>query len=180
MSVSENRRIQAVVRALILQEDHLLVTQWQEGYAFPIGGRVEHREPLERALHREVREEIDASGRIRGLLYFCENFFQQGADSMHEFGWYYLFELDRVVCRPGEVLPNPDHSDLSIFFLSLEDVSSYDLRPRFLRTCLPRDVREGFASNPRHVVSRDVHEGERWRETAFGMHTLKDDAGKAQ
>ena len=165
MTPARNRRIEIVVRALILQEDHLLVTQWRDGYAFPIGGRVKHGESLECALHREVREEIDVAGRIRGLLYLCENSFGQEGDAVHEFGWYYLFETERSVCEVGEVLPNPDHPDLSIHLIPLADLFSYDLRPQFLRAYLPRDVREEFVANPRHLINR----GERCREVPAGL-----------
>jgi hypothetical protein len=47
MILKENQRVNAVVRGLIFNDDHLLVTQWRDdGVAFPIGGRVEFGEPL--------------------------------------------------------------------------------------------------------------------------------------
>ncbi len=157
MILRGNQRANVVVRALIFRDDHLLVTQWRTGgIAFPIGGRVEFGEPLIETLHREVREETGAEIIAHRLVYFAENIFT-GDDGFHyhEYGWYFWVEADRPVCRLDEIIPNPDHPDLTIRYLPLSEEGLHNFWPTFLRHYLPADWSERFAGTPRYLHSRD-------------------------
>jgi len=157
MILRDNQRANVVVRGLIFQDDHLLATQWTDGNAFPIGGRVEFGEPLIETLHREVREETGAEIIAYRLVYFAENIFT-GSDGLHyhEYGWYFWVEADRPVCRLDEIIPNPDHPDLTIRYLPLSEEGLSSFWPRFLRHYLPPDWAQRFAGAPRYLYSRDV------------------------
>lgn len=159
MILRDNQRVNVVVRGLIFQDDHLLVTQWRtDGVAFPIGGRVEFGEPLIETLHREVREETGAEITAYRLVYFAENIFT-GDNGLHyhEYGWYFWVEADRPVCQLDEIIPNPDHPDLIIRYLSLSEEGLRNFWPSFLRQYLPADWPERFAGAPRYLHSRDGH-----------------------
>jgi len=153
LKLKEGQRLQIVVRALILRGDRLLITQWRNGYGFLIGGRVEHGEPLDQAVLREVQEETGATGRLGRLVYFAENFWEDRGIAWHEFGWYYLVEVDDEIAAPDAVVPNPDHPDLVIRWLPLDELSEDGFYPQFLSRCLRADYAEGFASAPRHFVT---------------------------
>ena len=156
MILQENQRVNAVVRGLIVNDDHLLVTQWRDdGVAFPIGGRVEFGEPLVESLHREVREETGAEITAYRLVYFAENLFttERGVQ-YHEYGWYFWVEVDRQVCGLDEVIPNPDHPDLVIRYLALDEASLSNFWPGFLPRYLPTDWGRGFSQNPRYIHCR--------------------------
>jgi 8-oxo-dGTP pyrophosphatase MutT (NUDIX family) len=158
MILRDKQRANVVVRGLIFQEDHLLATQWRtDGIAFCIGGRVEFGEPLIETLHREVREEAGVEVVAYRLVYFAENIFT-GADGFHyhEYGWYFWVEPDRPVCRLDEVIPNPDHPDLTIRYLPLSEEGLRNLWPSFLRRYLPADWPQRFADAPRYLHSRDA------------------------
>ncbi len=165
MILRGNQRVNIVVRALIFHEDHLLATQWRapNDIAFCIGGRVEFGEPLIEALQREVREEAGVEVVAHRLVYFAENIFtnNNGFDC-HEYGWYFWVETDRPVCRLDEVIPNPDHPDLTIRYLPLSEAALHNLWPSFLRRYLPADWPGRFAwrGAPRYIYSRDVPGGE--------------------
>ena len=164
MILHENQRVNAVVRGLIFKDDHLLVTQWRDdGVAFPIGGRVEFGEPLVESLRREVLEETGAQVTDYRLVYFGENLFTIEAGTpfhveadtqFHEYGWYFWVETDRPVCGLDEVIPNPDHPDLIIRYLALDEESLSNFWPPFLPRYLLADWPQGFAQNPRYVFCR--------------------------
>ncbi len=153
LKLKKDQRLQIVVRALILRDGRLLITQWRDGYGFLIGGRVEHGEPLDQAVLREVQEETGATGRLGRLAYFAENFWEDQGLAWHEYGWYYLVEVDGEIAAPDAVLPNPDHPDLVIRWLPLTELPESGFYPQFLSRYLLSDVCDGFRAAPRHIVT---------------------------
>lgn len=149
--------VNVCVRAVIVQRGHLLVSRWVGGWAFLVGGRVEHGEPLLETLHREVAEEVGRRVVRHRLLFSNENFFPDEAGrDYHEFGWFFAVELDRPALEPGEVLPHPDHPDLRLEYIPLAELPRAPLHPAFLTTLLPQLLAAAPAP-PCHVVSRTVN-----------------------
>ncbi len=145
-----------VVRALILREGRVLVSRWQGGYCFPVGGRIEPGETLEEAVLREVWEETGAAGRIRRLVYFHENFFVEPSGTpVHELGWYYWVEPEQPIGTLSDRWAHPDSPRLILEYVPLHLLAEATLMPPFLRDVLPEDFAQGFARCPRHVVSRE-------------------------
>jgi 8-oxo-dGTP pyrophosphatase MutT (NUDIX family) len=156
MILQEGQRVNVVVRGLIFNDDHLLLTQWRDdGVAFPIGGRVEFGEPLVETLRREVQEETGTQVTAFRLVYFAENLFTtEKGGQFHEYGWYFRVEVDRPVCALNETIPNPDHPDLVIRYLALDKIGSVTFWPPFLPRYLPSDWAQGFIQNPRYIYCR--------------------------
>jgi len=153
---SNERLFNLVVRGLAFSDGHLLVSRWQAGHCFPVGGRLDHGESLEEAIRREFREETGVSAAVRKLVYFNENFFVDDRGmSVHELGWFYWMNLESPVGRPGISLPHPDSPKLALEYVALDRVEAEGLVPPFLRLYLPRDYAEGFAHTPRHIFSSD-------------------------
>lgn len=162
MILHDNQRINIVVRALIFRQGQLLLTQWrQTGDTFLIGGRVEFGEPLVDALRREVREETGAEVASSRLVYFGECVFTTDKGiPYHEFGWYFEVVPDRPIGELGQVMPNPDHPDLVIRYLPLDEQTLSQFWPRFLRQYLVADLAAGFSQNPRYVYSYENGAGQ--------------------
>jgi 8-oxo-dGTP pyrophosphatase MutT (NUDIX family) len=157
MILQENQAVNVVVRGLMFKKEHLLVTQWKnDGIVFCIGGRVDFGESVVDAVRREVREETRAEITINKLLYFNEHSFVSSRGvHYHELGWYFWVEPDREICGLDEVIQNPDHPDLIIRYLKVEDAPAHDFWPTFLPQYLLTDIKQGFSQNPRHIHGRD-------------------------
>jgi ADP-ribose pyrophosphatase YjhB (NUDIX family) len=162
MILRENQRVNVVVRALIVEDGRLLVTQWRHrDVCFAIGGRVEFGEPLIRSLQCEVQEETGAAITDYRLVYLAENIFTSSANvAYHEYGWYFRVELDRRACGLDEIIPNPDHPDLIIRYIALDEEHLAPFWPRFIRRYLPADWSARFIQNPRYIYNRETSTGE--------------------
>lgn len=172
MILQENQAVNVVVRGLMFKEDRLLVTQWKnDGIVFGIGGRVDFGESVVDAVHREVREETGAEITINKLLYFSEHSFISGKGvHYHELGWYFWVEPDREICGLDEVIQNPDHPDLIIRYLKVDDIPSHSFWPYFLPQYLPVDFKQGFSQSPRHIHSRDNGTGPKMTREVAGLY----------
>jgi 8-oxo-dGTP pyrophosphatase MutT (NUDIX family) len=151
-----DRLFNLVVRGLAFERGHLLVSQWVGGYCFPIGGRLNHGEGLEEAVLREFAEETGVTARLRRLVYFHENFFVDSAcHQVHDLGWYYWIDCPSPPIALGEVRLHPDHPDLRLTYIALDQLDRVDLRPDFLSQHLPADHAQGFPGPVRHFISHE-------------------------
>lgn len=155
MILKENEFANVCVRGLVIEQNHLVVTEWTDREEqFLIGGRVEFGEPLAEVAVREVYEETGVETRIKRLLYFNENIFTfHDGRKFHEYGWYFLMESPVEICPNGRSFPNPDSPYLIIRRLPITPHGMRNLWPRFLATYLPQDLADGFQACPRALFS---------------------------
>ena len=156
MILKENQKVNIVTRAIIIRDNHLLITKWKDSFSFLIGGRVDFGEPLEKSVLREVFEETKMKGKIKKLIYFNENIFRFKEIDHHEFGWYYLVEIEDWEVEINDVIQNPDADQLTIQFVPFDRLGEFELYPSFLVDFLPKDAADQFSNAPRHIYSNDL------------------------
>ena len=105
------------------------------------GGGIELLEPSDKALKREMQEELQVDIRIDRLLWVIENFFVSDEDgkAVHSLGFYYLvtplnaphlYHLERI-------FPSIDgERDIVFRWFKLDGLPSLTLYPSFLRAAL--------------------------------------------
>ncbi|MCF6302831.1 MAG: NUDIX domain-containing protein [Devosiaceae bacterium] len=82
------------VAGIVIRDGHVLVCREDDqDYVFLPGGRVEFGEVSEKALEREIDEELHCSGEVGNLLFSVENFFELSGEHFHELAKYYALEL---------------------------------------------------------------------------------------
>ena len=87
------------VCAVILHEGKILATKDQNSpYYYLPGGRVKLHEPAEKAIVREVREELDIEPKIVRHLWLNQGFFTEDVTGVrfHELCLYYLVDISET------------------------------------------------------------------------------------
>lgn len=87
--------------ALIERDNHLLLSKMDgdDFWALP-GGQIEHGEPSDQALKREIKEELGIyDSHCLHLQFILENFFTYNEKSYHEVGFYYKTSIP-IDCYP--------------------------------------------------------------------------------
>lgn len=131
-------------RALILREGHILLLR-KEGdvYALPGGGQ-ETGEPLEAALQRECREEIDTGVLAPALVHVCDYFklkCTEPATRRHQVDFIFrCFVPDDYTPRNGA---SPDKRQLEVRWVEVRDLGRLAFSPDYLATSLPRLIGPG-------------------------------------
>ncbi|MDX1659254.1 MAG: NUDIX domain-containing protein [Nitriliruptorales bacterium] len=118
------------------------------------GGRIEVGESAGDALHREMREEIDAEVEVGGLLWVIENFFehaplddsgQRAPTAHHEIGLYLEMSVpDEVEQRDSlvgiEFAGTEREHRLEFRWFGQDEVGAMDVRPEMLRDRLASEL----------------------------------------
>lgn len=133
--------------AVWLHEGHVLLQgdSREDFWALP-GGRVEHMEPAQDAIHRELTEELafGSETRIERLLWIVQNFFSvpEWGGNQHELGLYFLItpevvDVERLRDKSrAHMCVEPD-SYLTFRWFPLATLAqTQPLRPTFLNTAL--------------------------------------------
>ena len=161
MIKGENQYINVVVRAIMIEDGQVVVTEWKsKRWSFLIGGRVDFGESIMNALHREIMEETGATVTVEKLAYFSELVFtRKDGREFHEYGYYFLVKADKVICENGRVFPNPDSESLIIRRADISKEGLSNFWPKFMRDYLPQDYANGFVDCPRFLFSQDEEIG---------------------
>lgn len=170
MILKENQVANVCVRGIVIEDDHLVITEWKSrGNGFLIGGRIEYGEALAEAVGREIEEETGVKATIERLLYFSENIFTfHDGREFHEYGWYFLVNAEREICPDNLVFDNPDDPDLIIKRVPITAEGLATVFPHFIKDYLPADYANNFANCPRALHSDVENHVTDYSETIFG------------
>lgn len=117
--------------ALIVKDNRLLVVEDEDGF-YTIGGAIQVDEATEDAVVREVKEELGVASRAVQLAFIVENRFEQTGVHYHNIEFHYLVDL----LEDAPLTMQEDTKPLPCRWLALEDLSTVDLKPAFLKTAL--------------------------------------------
>ena len=82
------------VAGVIIRDNHVLVCREDtDDFVLLPGGRVEFGEASDKALYREIEEELMCTARVERLLFSAENFFEREGKRYHEIAHYYAVTL---------------------------------------------------------------------------------------
>ncbi|HSD83917.1 MAG TPA: NUDIX hydrolase [Anaerolineae bacterium] len=123
-------------------------------WALP-GGRAELLEPSPETLVREMCEELGVEVKVDRLLWLAENFFEYGAHSYHEIGFYFLMHLppDSPLRDQTTFLGHEDNLPIYFEWHPLATLENVRLYPTFLRTGL-----KSIPTNIVHIIHTDDKE----------------------
>ncbi|MDO4357670.1 MAG: NUDIX domain-containing protein [Clostridia bacterium] len=126
------------VAALLLRDDHLLVMRdAPDSHDYLPGGRVRLHEPMEHALLRELREELQIDARILRPLWLNQCFFhlKPSGERVHEQCLYFLAECsDDALTHGPDAFARADSDGYVHFFrwLPFDELPAAPLYPLFL------------------------------------------------
>jgi ADP-ribose pyrophosphatase YjhB (NUDIX family) len=140
------------VGAIITHREKLLVNQLAgQDFWFLPGGRVAEGELSEKALERELQEELNSSCQVIRLVFLAESVFSLDHKKFHELCLYYLVELSE-----DSPLYSKDTFEMAmdggLYFKwhDVTDLASINFQPHFLRGKLSA-LPEGLE----HIVSKE-------------------------
>lgn len=121
--------------AVIIQNDYILIHRAAEDdfWALP-GGRVEFFENSDKAVEREIVEELGFKCAVVRQLWYVENFFKFGSKQFHEVANYFLVSFTNQPTIEPEIDFNGIESSVDLLFrwVPLSKLKSYNLKPEFL------------------------------------------------
>lgn len=106
MTKTRNPSIEIIVRAVILSGDQLLVCQVKDtDWCLLPGGHVGFGEPTEKALAREVMEELGVPAAIGPFLGAAENLYTEDGTQHHEINLVFSVRADtaQLTSREGHI-----------------------------------------------------------------------------
>jgi len=114
----------------------LLASNNRDSHFYTVGGRVQLDETSEKALKREVYEELGCDCKIMKLATIHENFFEEHKVTYHEIALFYLVELQNYITINSE---HPTSGGLLEKFqwFDIDRLESLTVYPAFLKTDLP-------------------------------------------
>ena len=135
---TEEGRFNYRVCAIMIHENKLLVMKDSHSdYYFIPGGRVQFNETAEKAILRELNEELNIDASIVRPLYFSQNFFNEDVikTDFHEIGIYFLIDISNTdILSRGERFYGCESEKHQCFeWLDFDEVKNAYLYPEFIK-----------------------------------------------
>ena len=136
------------VCAVICEDGRVLLHRRERDafWALP-GGRIEPGEFSERALAREINEELGREANPVRLLWIVENFFTYDEVPFHEIGLYYLTRVSGI---PHDAEFRGAETDLIFRWFDVTELNGIDVRPAPVR-----DYLGSIPGETQHLCWRD-------------------------
>ena len=141
---TKDRSFGVRVSALIVQDGKLFLAKRGETYR-TIGGAVEVNETTEKALVREVREELGVEVAVSQLAFVVENWFTVGETNFHNIEFHYL--VRPLGDMPGDMVEGGKTRPCE--WVSIENLEKLDIRPSFLK----RELKE-WDGQIKHIINK--------------------------
>ncbi|MCH4887858.1 NUDIX domain-containing protein [Acidaminobacter sp. JC074] len=127
-------QIRNAVKAVIIEEDKVLLIKHQGNYyTFPGGGQ-DHNESIHEALKRECLEEIGAQVEVNELIYITEYMADRHEGSIHQAGFHQVDLFFR--CKRVSGFNNPveiDDTQVGFEWVDLDQLEAIALYPLAIR-----------------------------------------------
>ncbi|UOQ95475.1 NUDIX domain-containing protein [Halobacillus shinanisalinarum] len=138
---------------ILVEQNHVLLhKQWDEHHWSLPGGGVEIGEPADKAVVREIKEELGWDTKVKNLSWVVENFFQYNQENFHELGFYYILSSRGKHPMFGT---DPFHGEegqrLIYQWFPISELVSMHLQPPFLAEGL-----QNIPSVTQHLVQEDI------------------------
>ena len=138
---TENYNFKFRVSGLIIQENKiLLVDMDNSGFLCLPGGYVELGETTEKAIERELLEEVGKKFTVSKYLGVVENYFiNKYSKRMHEIAFYYLMiPIEKIDTNYFTIMENDKNHTIKLDFkwINLKDINNYNVKPSFLKQIL--------------------------------------------
>lgn len=138
--IADSYRYGVRVAAIIIKDGKLL-TYKVENQNHLVGGAIKVGEASDEAVYREVKEELGLDCVVKDLMFIVENRFDYKGELHHMVEFHYKVEI------LGNVpIISLDEYALECEWISLSDLSYYDLRPKFLK-----DELQKWNGNIKHI-----------------------------
>jgi len=151
--------IHVLSRAVIVDQEHILLCKTKDlkiNFYYLPGGHIEHSESVEKALVREIMEEIGVVGKIDRFLGCLEHSFPPGGNCLcHDHEYNFIFKLSGPELTYGNNLTSPE-PHIELVWKPLSEVANIDFRAEPLKKLLPvwlsNDKNSMFASKMLEVT----------------------------
>lgn len=151
------RKFNYRVAGIIIRNNHVLVCREDDqDYVFLPGGRVEFGEASDKALKREIEEELGCEGEIGRLVFSVENFFDLEGERFHEIGKYYRVSLPDdfpfETQKPCRITYDEGH-ELKFYWIEIEEqaLKATNLLPEWIRARL-----DNLPEHPQHLILDEI------------------------
>lgn len=135
--VSEQGKLNIRVAAVIMQKGKILLEKDETHgfYAFP-GGRVKFGETADKAIERELTEEIGEKPCIIRPLYVAQGLFELDGCKYHELCFYFLADVSQNLFDKGSFKNNDGEN--KFYWMDICDISSYNVVPKYIKEHLKK------------------------------------------
>lgn len=151
----ENERFNYRVCAIIINENKLLTMyDTDASYYYLPGGRVQLHETAEKAILRELNEELEIEAQIIRPLWINQSFFVEKVknEKYHELCIYFYIDISNTkVLKRGEYFEIKEKNKIQKFhWLDIFSLKKYNIYPKF--------IKENIIKLPEHIVLQCEYE----------------------
>ena len=142
--MSDQNNIHVVARAIILDQNHILLCRTIDrphNFYFLPGGHIEYGESAKEALLRELLEETGATCSIKKFLGCFEHISRPDNKGIHNHEYNFVFEAASDSLKIGNTIVQLEEH-INLIWMPLSDIDEIDFRAESLRKIISKWLSE--------------------------------------